>query len=911
MGWNHDQATTVGEPLAKPDDETAEAIDWLDGVAQACPHGLGLFVLRPGPGGTPDFECRFANAPLRLILGEDVTSLARLSLARALARLGAEGLMGHLVQALDNGRTIPWEVVLVSDSRTQVLRVHAARAGAGLAVLFEDISRQRQLERALATARDDAQAAVAARADFLSSVSHELRQPLNTIIGFAEIIKDGLFGPIGNAKYTDYIQDIFRAGRNLLGLLDDFLDLKRLEDVSRQGARGYRALLDIAPDMICLTRGGRIIMLNAAGADMLGVWPASRVEGERFGQFLHPDYQALADEDMSTLIGERCRVPIKFLRADGSSFDAEVAAVRFCEDGEADAAMVVARDITERNRAIRAVLQREERLRQIMNTVAEGILCLDEQGLVESVNPAAQAIFGCSSEQLLGQPVSQLMPELQLAGGMPAELLGVVRETVGRHKDGRSLPIDLTVNDLKLADKKLYIAVVHDVTRRKEAEAHLRFLAGHDPLTGLPNRSLFQDRLADAIGQANRGGDQAAVLFIDLDGFKRVNDAMGHRVGDMVLQAVARRLEACVRTQIDTVARLGGDEFTVILPQVRDGRMVSAMADRILSHLFQPFHVEGREIYLSGSVGVAMYPSDGEDIANVLRNVDMAAHQAKRLGGNNFQFFSADLGAKAVEHATLERGLRHALERGELHLAYQPKIHLADLSLAGAEALLRWTSPELGCISPVTFIPVAEETGMIVPIGTWVIRAACEQVVAWQKGGLPPVPVSVNLSARQFRQPDLVESVRQILVDTGIDPRLLQLELTESMLVENAVQAIAVMKRLKDLGVTLSIDDFGTGYSSLAYLKRFPVDALKIDRSFVKDIPNDKDDMAIACAVINLAKTLGLRIIAEGIEELSQAEFLRDQSCDEGQGYLFSKPIPAEDFAERIGEWVSTDKVQP
>ncbi len=887
---------------------TADAAAWLDGVMRAMPHGLGLFERWQRPDGTVDFRCHRANATLQTIFGDDIVFRAEESLAEALTDCGAENLLARFAEVIESGQPRDLEIVFASPSGRRILHVQAVPVGAdGIAATVQDVTRQRHLERSLDTARDEAQSAARARVDFLSNISHELRQPLNTIIGFAEIIKDGLFGPIANVKYNDYIQDIFRAGRHILGLLDDFLDLKRLEDVSRESANGYRALIDIAPDMICLTRGGRIVMLNAAGADMLSVWPASRVVGDAFSRFVHPDYKALADNDMAALIGERCRVPIKFMRADGSSFDAEVAVVLYREEGEADAVMVVARDITERNRAIRAVLQREERLRQIMETVAEGILSIDEQGLVESVNPAAQAIFGFPTAELLGGPVARLLPELSFDGPLPADLLGVVRETEGRHRDGRSLPIDLTVNELKLADKKLYIAVAHDVTRRKEAEAHLRFLAGHDPLTGLPNRSLFQERLAEAIVHANYDGDQVAVLFVDMDGFKRVNDAMGHRVGDLVLQAVARRLEGCVRPQVDTVARLGGDEFTVIVPHVHDDKTVSALADQILAHLFQPFHVEGREIYLSGSLGVALYPSHGEDITNVLRNVDMAAHQAKKLGGNNFQFFSSDLGAKAVERATLERGLRHALELGELHLAYQPKVHLSDRSLAGAEALLRWTSPELGCISPVTFIPVAEETGLIVPIGTWVLRTACFQVVAWQEQGLPPVPVSVNLSARQFRQPDLVECVREILAESAIDPRLLQLELTESMLVENAEAAIAVMNRLKDLGVTLSIDDFGTGYSSLAYLKRFPVDALKIDRSFVKDIPHDKDDMAIACAVINLARTLDLRIIAEGIEQDAQAEFLRDQHCDEGQGYLFSKPIPPEDFARRIAEWATQE----
>ncbi len=881
----------VGEASREEANAEAVATDLLSALLSD--SDLAIALLDPVRKGARivDFRCLLASTAFASSFGGNQDS--------GLARLLDARLVQRMADVVETGRGFDCERTVATCDEERALRIRVARAGDGVLLSLDDLTPLRSRERLIEQVRQEAEAASKVRMEFLATVSHEMRTPLNTIIGFAEIMKEGLLGQISPPRYNEYIQDIFKAGRHLLGVLDDFLDKKRLEGVVAQSEKGSRGLLDLAPDMICLAREGRIEMINAAGADMLALWPAERAVGQAFSSFVHPDYRELAEDDMSSLMGERHRVPMKFVRSDGKEIDVEVAVMRYREEGRHEAAMIVARDITERNRAIRAVLAREERLRKIMATVAEGIVSMDEGGRIESVNPAAESIFGYSAAELIGLPISTVIPGFHPGRERQEVELGATREAEGRHKRGHAFPVDLAFNELKLADNRLFIAVIHDITRRKQAEQHLRFLASHDSLTGLPNRSLFQERLADAIATANAEGNQVAVLFIDLDNFKKVNDSMGHRFGDLVLQAVAKRLSECVRRN-DTVARLGGDEFTVILPAIGDEATASALAQVILSTLFQPFHVEGREIYLSGSVGVALYPAHGEDMANVLRNVDMAAHHAKRGGGNTFKFFSADLGAEALHRATVERGLRHALNRDEMHLCYQPKIDLTNGRIAGAEALLRWTNGELGAVSPAAFIPVAEETGLILPIGTWVIRSACSQIKSWEAIGLSGIPISVNLSARQFHQPDLVDSVREILAETEIDPALLELELTESMLVDNAEAAIAVMRGLKNLGISLSIDDFGTGYSSLAYLKRFPVDALKIDRSFVKDIPEDKDDAAIACAIINLARTLQLKIVAEGVEKEDQAAFLRGQNCHLGQGFLWGRPVPAADF---LGQW--------
>ncbi|WP_305042940.1 putative bifunctional diguanylate cyclase/phosphodiesterase [Geoalkalibacter sp.] len=424
-------------------------------------------------------------------------------------------------------------------------------------------------------------------------------------------------------------------------------------------------------------------------------------------------------------------------------------------------------------------------------------------------------------------------------------------------------------------------------------EARLEQLAHHDPLTDLPNRLLFQDRLEHALAKAHREGHQVALFFLDLDRFKKINDSLGHALGDHLLREVAQRLSGCVRAG-DTVARLGGDEFMIVIDAVDNLQQVAAIAQKILRHLDRPVEVDGYSLYATGSIGVSLFPNDGRDVDTLMKCADAAMYRAKELGRNTYQFYTADMNARAHELLLLESSLRQALERDQLLLHYQPQFDLADERLVGFEALVRWRHPELGIISPADFIPLAEETGLIVPIGEWVTRTACAQNLAWQRTGLPAVTMAVNISARQFRQNDLVERISAILRETGLDPRLLELELTESMILGNTEGAILTMQALKGLGLSLAIDDFGSGYSSLAYLKRFPIAKLKIAQEFVRDVLIDSNDAAIAASVIALGKSMDLRVVAEGVETAEQLAFLRDKGCDLGQGYLFGRPLPAE-----------------
>jgi diguanylate cyclase (GGDEF)-like protein/PAS domain S-box-containing protein len=438
-----------------------------------------------------------------------------------------------------------------------------------------------------------------------------------------------------------------------------------------------------------------------------------------------------------------------------------------------------------------------------------------------------------------------------------------------------------------------------DITARKLTEQRVHHVAQHDVLTGLPNRSLLQDRLSQAVAYANRSGHPVWVMLIDLDRFKFVNDSMGHKAGDVLLMTVAARLRSSLR-DTDTVARLSGDEFVVIVSQHEDQPLSSDIVQRVMDSVAQPMMLGPKEFFVTCSIGVAAYPSDGTPAESLIEHADIAMYRAKKLGRNNFQFYTPAMNEESLERVRIESALHNALERNEFVLHYQPQVDLQTGRIVGMEALIRWKHPELGMVPPSRFVGVAEDTGLIVPIGAWVMRTACAQNKVWQDAGLGSLRVAVNLSARQFSAADLVSGIEQVLSDTGLDPSCLELELTESLFMSDVTPAVELLHRMKSLGIKLSIDDFGTGYSSFSYLSRFPIDVLKIDRSFVNDITHDANDAAIVASIIALAHNLRLSVIAEGVETAEQLDYLRHQGCDEMQGYYFSRPLPAQEFEQLL-----------
>ncbi len=445
---------------------------------------------------------------------------------------------------------------------------------------------------------------------------------------------------------------------------------------------------------------------------------------------------------------------------------------------------------------------------------------------------------------------------------------------------------------------------------RKKSDLRLSYLAQYDPLTGIPNRQFFNDQLTRATARARRDGRKVTLLFLDLDEFKVVNDTLGHDTGDRLLKEVADRIRRTVRTG-DVVARLGGDEFAVLLEGLSGPREVEAVATGLLDIVSRPYHIAERQLTITTSIGITMYPNDNADTQMLLKNADIAMYRAKDLGKNTYQFYSADMSARAFERLTLESSLRHAIERNEFRLYYQPQIDTASGAILGVEALLRWQHPDFGLVAPAEFIPLLEETGLIVPAGDWVLHTACEQLRAWHVAGWPRLRMAVNLSPRQFQATGLAETVKRGLFTLGCDPGLLELELTESVLLRHTAATLETLEALHALGVRMAIDDFGTGYSSLSYLRRYSIDTLKIDRSFVHDVPGDADDSALASAIIVLAQSLKLDVIAEGVETEAQRDFLRERGCHQMQGYLFSRPLPAGDITpllEKAGPQMYTDE---
>ncbi len=566
-------------------------------------------------------------------------------------------------------------------------------------------------------------------------------------------------------------------------------------------------------------------------------------------------------------------------------------------------------NVTERKRAELALREAEEQYRTIFEENSIGMCYYSTaDGRYRNVNPAFARIFGYDSpEEMLARVTdpSQLYvdPSRRLEFGRQLREHGNTekREFQAYRKDGSKIWLRGGAGALHSADGKVlyYVGAVEDITEQKLLEEQVRYLAYYDALTGLPNRSLLQDRLAKALAGARRRGEKVALLFLDIDRFKTINDSLGHSIGDLLLKEVAERLKNWAREQ-DTVARLGGDEFVVVLTGIKDVAGAAVAADRLMKTMSTEFMVQGHSLSATCSLGISVFPDHGRDGEALIKNADAAMYCAKENGRNNFQFFSQEMNSRAVERLTLESSLRLAIESKELFLVYQPQWDVATGKITGAEALLRWQHPRLGLVPPDKFIPIAENSGLIMPIGEWVLKTACAQARRWQDEGLPPLPVAVNVSAVQFRQESFPALIRRVLHETGLPAQYLELELTEGLLLSSADVTLSVLQELNEMGVNLSIDDFGTGYSSLSYLKHLPVYKLKIDRSFVRDITIDPDDAAITGTIISMAKSLNLKVIAEGVENAEQMLFLREHDCDEVQGYYFSRPLAVDDFSAKV-----------
>jgi diguanylate cyclase (GGDEF)-like protein/PAS domain S-box-containing protein len=687
-------------------------------------------------------------------------------------------------------------------------------------------------------------------------------------------------------------------------IIHDITERKLYEQQRERAADYLRRIIDGIPHFVTvLDAQGNVIDLNEAFAGLYPFDPKT-MRGMHYRELIGP---FLLDDESRQLMEETLAKALQGISAKCDVYVGGADIHEYIEcafeslvnsEGQIENIIVTGVYITER---VRSQIQLKLAA-TVFDHSAEAILITDGDIRILSVNKAFTIITGFIEEEAIntvpplferGKHLEPMRLALLTSGNWSGEVEWL-------SKSGQLCFEWVTVTEVTGGDGKIsnYIVIFSDITEKKRAEEHIQYLAYYDPLTNLPNRVLLEDRIQQAIATAKREDHKVAIIFLDLDHFKTINDSLGHQHGDKILSEVAKRLKRNIR-EYDTVARLGGDEFIIVLSHLHDSEEAAAISRKLLEELALPYFSGDNELRLTVSIGVSIYPDDGDDFSRLIMNADAAMYHAKESGRNNAQFFIGEMNRRAAELLTVENHLRRAIERNEFILHFQPQIDLRTSAIIGFEALVRWQDPVRGLIPPAQFIPVAEERGLIADIGNWVLREACRQNRAWQDAGLPLIPVAVNISAKQFRNKDFVDNVRRVLLETGLEARYLELEVTETTVMQDAESLISTLEELQQLGVHLAVDDFGTGYSSLSYLKRFPIDKIKIDRSFIRDIPGDKDDHSIVRAIIGLTQQLNLKVIAEGVETIEQLTALRESQCDQYQGFYFSKPVPAND-AEQL-----------
>jgi diguanylate cyclase (GGDEF)-like protein/PAS domain S-box-containing protein len=711
----------------------------------------------------------------------------------------------------------------------------------------------------------------------------------------AGLRREDELGALGNA-FDRMAAALEKTGRELR---ESELGLRKNERKYREifnNVSDALILLDVMPD-----GGFRLADLNPVAAKLLDVSPSS-ARG-RFIENVFPPERVehampLLRQCTATAQPVSCEEHVQF--ATGAvHLDTVLLPVRD-ETGKVSRVIMVDRDVTERMRMVASLRQLSAAVEQ--SPVA--VFITDTGGTIQYVNPAF-----CANSQYTAAEVLGRNPRILQGGDTRPEEYAAMWQSItagnawhgtfhNRRKDGTRFWEDVVIAPVRDATGAIaqFTCIKQDITARKSAEQQVDYLAHHDTLTGLPNRLLGRDRLEWAMAHAVRSKCKAALLFLDLDGFKRINDSLGHAAGDLLLKAAAGRLQACVR-RTDTIARQGGDEFLIVLSDIRDPEAITSIAMTTMEQLARPFQVEGHELNVTASIGVAVFPDDGRDWDTLFKKADVAMYSAKEAGRNTYRFFTAKMNENADEYLRMRNALQGALLRNEFVLHYQPQIDLKSGGVPVVEALLRWNSADMGFMTPDHFIPLAEDSGLIVPIGDWVLREACRQAAAWRKEGLPKLVVAVNLSAVQFRSGDVAGSVKRALSEAGLDPSGLELEVTEAVLLKDSVNVLSALRELKALGVTLSIDDFGTGYSSLSYLRRYGADKVKIDQSFVRDLTSDANSQAVVDAIVQMARALGVTAIAEGVEDEDVLESLRGRDCDGVQGFYYARPMPAADIS--------------
>jgi diguanylate cyclase (GGDEF)-like protein/PAS domain S-box-containing protein len=673
----------------------------------------------------------------------------------------------------------------------------------------------------------------------------------------------------------------------------------------------YRGMLEAAPNaMVVVNQGGEIVLLNVQAEKQFGYYRdeligmmVTTIIPEGFAERLTADGSPTTAETLQKQIVTESELTGQ--RKDGSKFPIELTMMSLKSDNEI-LVMAAIHDMSVRKMD---EFEEKEHAQVTLNSIGDAVICADVAGNLTFLNVVAEKLTGWSKLEATGRPIIEVFQILDATSrktiANPMERSIQLNQTVHLpsnailiRRDGIEIAIDDSVAPIHDREGKVagVVIVCRDVSVARAKAIQMAHAAEHDFLTGLPNRILFNDRLSQAIASARRYRKHVAVLFLDLDGFKHINDSLGHPIGDKLLQSISKRLIGCVR-ESDTVSRRGGDEFVVLLSEVHHAEDAAIIAKKMLQEVAETHPINQRDLHITASIGVSVFPGDGQNAETLIKNADTAMYQAKEDGPQTYQFFTPAMNFRAAERQSIEESLRHALERKEFALHYQPIIDLKTGAITRAEALLRWTHPARGPISPAQFIPVAENCGLIMPIGAWVLREACKQARSWMDKGLAVKTMAANVSPIEFQNEYFLDNLFAILEETGMDPKCLELELTEKSLINRDKATASTLNTLRKKGVKVAIDDFGTGYSSLSYLRKFPLDALKIDRTFIRQISTAGEDRTIVTAGIGMGKNLRMRVVAEGVETLEELEFLRAQQCDEAQGYFFSRPMPPRQFA--------------
>jgi diguanylate cyclase (GGDEF)-like protein/PAS domain S-box-containing protein len=753
--------------------------------------------------------------------------------------------------------------------------------------------------------------------DFRQIVQERLRRN-NAQGGIYPLIEEKLI------KLDGTVIDVEVRGRSIVyddepatfSSLRDITEHKRATEALRASVQEFRTLAEAMPQMVWITKpDGMTIYFNQRWMDYTGL-TLEKSLGSGWNKPFHPEDQQRAwaawqraTSAMTGLYLLECRLR----RADGVYRWWLIRGVPLQDNtGKVLKWFGTCTDIHDLKIVEEALFVEKETAQVRLNSIGDAVVCTDMSGKINFLNSVAEKITGWSFEQAAGRAISEVLRIKCATGGEITS--NPIEEAVGQDKtahlpsncifirrDDIEIPVEGSIAPIRGHEGQVtgMIIVVRDVSVARAMSNQMAHLAEHDSLTSLPNRLLLNDRVNQAIALAPRHKKQIALLFLDLDGFKHINDSLGHSIGDKLLQSTGKRLVDCVRAT-DTVSRQGGDEFVVLLSEVEHPEDVAITARRMLKAVAELQSIDQHDLHITTSIGLSVYPDDGLDAETLIKNADTAMYQAKENGRQSYQFFKPAMNARAVERQSIEESLRRALERQEFVLHYQPKVNLKTGKIVGAEALLRWTHPTRGSVSPAQFIPVAEDCGLILPISQWVLHEACKQTRAWADAGLPAMTMAVNISAMEFRQDRFLDDIFVLLNETGLDPRFLELEITESILMTRAESAASVLQTLRTCGVKIAVDDFGTGYSSLSYLRKFPIDALKIDQSFVRQITMTPEDTTIVSAIISIGQSMKLRVIAEGVETLKELEFLQVHKCDEGQGYYFSRPVPAQQFVKLL-----------